>query len=353
MPSIVFVPGTQATELVDSEGRVEYSASGLTILSKLGPLRAARVGRHTPEEWGELMSLRYEAGSLEPVSESVKLFPGNVLQTPYEPLYREYGSELEGFPYDWRFDILGNGKDLVQRLRSTTSSADDGKWRLVGHSQGGLVIAAAGALAGPEEFSRLVSHVALVAAPLAGTMRAAEALLWGRDDLGDEEDLIAMLRSAARTWPALFQMLPAWKSILDRHGNPAPAKLQLDSPNGWPAKYPLEEEDIQNLARAEAFHEVIKGWLENPGSYHLKVIMGMEQDTTNAIKRNGSLPDSLEGQPTERGDSLVPAIRTITWADGRLNGPTELVRPNLAHAMMLKDPEVLDMVKTFFAQPAQ
>lgn len=354
MPSILLVPGTQATELVDADGNVAYSASGLAVLSALKPLLAARIGRHTTAEWAELLGLEYDAGSPDPKPDSVKLFPGRVLRTPYEPLYHKYGDDFADWPYDWRLDILANGRLLVDWLKAHPSSADDRKWRLVGHSQGGLVILGAAAVAAAGEFEDLVSHACLVGAPMAGTFRAAEALLFGREDFGADEGLVVMLRNAARGWPALMQMLPGWDAVLDRHGNPAPAHLQLRHPGGWPVDAPLSDAQAALLPREEVFHEALLDYLANPGAVQLKAIMGLDQDTTLFIKRTASgLPDSLDGQPVEPGDSLVPAFRTVQWADGRINGPAEFVKPNLPHAMLLKDPEVLSMVDAFFrGQPS-
>jgi pimeloyl-ACP methyl ester carboxylesterase len=349
MPSILLVPGTQATELLDDQGDVAYSASGLSVLSSLKPLLAARIGRHTTQEWADLLGLEYDAGSLDPAPDSVKLFPGKVLRTPYEPLYRKYGDDLTDWPYDWRFDITANGRLLVEWLTAHPSSAPDGKWRIVGHSQGGLVVLAAAAGAAPGEFDGLVSHACLVGAPMAGTFRAAEALLYGREDFGADADLVVMLRDAARSWPALVQMLPGWDAVVDGNDDPVPADLQLRHPTGWPADAPLTDAQAALLPREEVFHKTLLDYLAAPRGVELKVIMGLEQDTTLFIRRTSAgLPDSLKGQPEEPGDSLVPAFRTVRWADGRINGPVEFVKPNLPHAMLLKDPEVVGMVDAFF-----
>lgn len=48
MPSILLIPGTQAIELLDADEYVAYSASGLTMPSKLGSLRAARSHLRSP-----------------------------------------------------------------------------------------------------------------------------------------------------------------------------------------------------------------------------------------------------------------------------------------------------------------
>lgn len=348
MATILLVPGTQATELVEADGKVAYSASGLEILSKLGPVRAARIGQHTLAEWTGLLSLVYDDGALDPRPESVRLWPGLPLRTPYEPFQRDFGSRLNTVAYDWRLDVFANGRDLLDRI-ATPSDAADGRWRLVGHSQGGLIIVAAGALAGRDEFARRVSHVALVGSPLAGTMRAAEALLWGRDDFGGDDATVTMLRDAARTWPALHQMMPGWTAVSESDGTPCPAELQLSDPRGWSRAFPLDPALVPHLARTQVFHEQALAWLRDPGDIRLKVIMGLDQETPNGLRRTPDLPDGLDGQPTEPGDTLVPAMTTIGWAGGALNQPTELVQPNLKHAMLLKDAEVRASLRGFLA----
>jgi len=385
MPAVLLVPGTQATELVDASGEVVYSASGLSMLSALAPLLAARVGRHTPREWAALLELAHEPGDLQPQPHSLKLFPGRVLRTPYEPLYHTYGDDFADWPYDWRLDILSNGRRLMEHLRTHPSSAHNGRWRVVGHSQGGLVILAAAAVAGPAAFADVVSHAALVGAPLAGTFRAAEALLFGREDFGADAALVDMLRDAARSWPALIQMLPGWNAVVkgphgDSDADAVAAHLQLRHPQGWPADAPLTSAQAALLPREEVFHDILLSTLTDladarradladpnhadtgtgPGAVgtdagtshvRLRIIMGLEQETTLFIRRgHGGLAPGLEGQPTEPGDDLVPALRTVQWAGGRIDGPVEFVRPNLPHAMLLKDPEVIRSLAGFFEE---
>jgi len=45
-------------------------------------------------------------------------------------------------------------------------------------------------------------------------MRAADALCFGSEDLGKDEQACA--RALARSWPALCQMLPSWDAAEER-----------------------------------------------------------------------------------------------------------------------------------------
>ena len=106
------------------------------------------------------------------------------------------------------------------------------------------------------EFAELVARVVLVGAPLAGTMRATEALLWGSEGLGDDEDVIDAARGMARTWPALYQMLPAWGAVLDPDGDELPAGQQFNQIDGWPGTWGAGVQD-DLLLRAREGQELL------------------------------------------------------------------------------------------------
>lgn len=345
MPSkqkTVLVPGTQATALRDQNGNRVYNA--VRVQMTLG---RRDLGSRDPDEVGKLLGMEHTPGVLKPTRTSLEtdthIVRGDVLQTPYDGL-----PVTTWFRYDWRADLRFNAYKLLETLRDETR--DGGRCNLIGHSQGGLIIVLASKLAdSPREFASLVGRAVLIGAPLAGTMRALEAIMFGRDDLGDENR--TGILAAARTWPALYQMLPAWASAVTPAGEVLPADEQLIWPKGWGA---LMKEGIQEdlLQRARETQALLRGPFSHmaPGVATL-TIMGNRQATGIAVVRNDGEFDPKFATAT--GDSLVPETLTSD-----LIGPPVFDRRVIlagskvkAHAMLCVDPDVQSRVRTFFKQP--
>jgi len=176
----LLVPGTQATTLRDQNDTTVYNA----VRVSLG-LQRNDLGGRPRDEWQALLSVEHECGKLEPNLTSLlpgtEIRPGSVAMTPYDRLPKP----LATFPYDWRLDIRFNARRLLEHLRANKPA--NGRWNLIGHSQGGIVIVLASHYTTHlEEFARLVARVVLVGCPIAGTQRALEALAAGRGDFGED-----------------------------------------------------------------------------------------------------------------------------------------------------------------------
>jgi pimeloyl-ACP methyl ester carboxylesterase len=344
----LLIPGTQASRLDDAHGATVFNAVRVAI-----GLSDNDLGGRQPGEFQALLSMKHVPGRWEPVQTSLSadtaLAPGKVVATPYDRL-----SQIAiPFPYDWRADIRWNARQLLQFLRAN-STPGGGRWNLIGHSQGGLLIVIASKLAeAHDEFARLVARVVLVGAPLAGTMRAFEALLFGRDDLG-AANRPAML-AAARTWPALYQMLPSWFAALQPSGQPRPPEEQFTEEGGWPGLVGEGDGLIvpDMLRRARETHALLTGPFSHlvPGVAVLTVL-GNRQPTPVSIVR--FMKEFLPGSTVfERGDSLVPLHRTLAW------GGTPYARSVLAlggkvreHSFLCADEEVLHAIRRFLQRPA-
>ena len=183
----------------------------------------------------------------------------------------------------------------------------------MGHSQGGLIIVAASkVLDDPARFESLVARVALLGAPLAGTMRAADALCFGSEDLGKNEQAFA--RALARTWPALYQMLPSWDAILDPTDRPLPATEQLLELGGWP-----EAEGVTGdlLQRATELQAMLRDPFSRCGSTSAVAIMTSNKPTKlTMVRARDRAGDVFEGESYQGGDSLVPFERTRSGWSG-------------------------------------
>jgi hypothetical protein len=195
----------------------------------------------------------------------------------------------------------------------------------------------------------MVGRVVLVGVPISGTVRALDALLFGRADL-NEENLPGLL-AAARTWPSLYQMLPAWPCALDNNGQPRPSDKQLTVPGGW-GRVPLPEHPIREdlLTRARETQALLTGPFSHLGSVDTFTIFGKRQDTPVSVPLSGSTYVQRYG--FEEGDSLVP----VKITQDHLGEPVHDRRLVLtgkvnAHAMLCVDPEVQNVIGKFFKQP--
>lgn len=341
-PTLV-VPGTQASRLYDQNEVLVYNA----VRVSMGLDREALGGR-PPEEWVPLLSLENAPGRLDPVRTS--LTPGTEIRSgasvvvPYQVMSNTYRL----WNYDWRLDLRYNAQLLLDYLVAN-GAGPKRRWNLIGHSQGGLLIVLAARIAGPAEFSRLVGRAVLVGAPLAGSMKAAGAVLWGSTSLGPGQEARAL--EMARTWPAIFQMNPSWGAILDSGGTPLPAAQQLGQPGGWPTAWKIDPDMLQRSRDVMALlHDPLNAF--GPGVATL-TMMGNALDTPVSCVRTGDAFGEAS-QVNAPGDTLVPAEITTTFL-GKI--PQTAIVKRLAgnirsHAMLCEDETVLSLVRQFFQRAA-
>ncbi len=336
MAKPVLVPGTQASTLVDrADGSKEvYNAVRMGL-----PLIAKSLGGIPKDEWVAVMSMEHDPGRLAPVRTSLQagrdVSFGEVSRVPYDLL------DYEGWGYDWRADVRWNAARLVDDLDARLSREGE-RAKLIGHSQGGLIIVLASKHAGAAEWERLVSRVVLVGSPLAGTLNALEALLPGSPSLGQENRALA--RDMARTWPALYQMLPAWPCVESSGGEPRPPEAQVLSPQGWPGQAGISA-DL--LSRARETQDELRNPFEEFGSVEVRSFLGTNHKTPQALVRDGD----EEGRfvlKEKSGDSLVPHARTMAWGDQEYHDSVRLFGRNTQnHARLCVDVRVATRVRRF------
>ena len=279
--SNLLIPGTQATTLRDQNDTTVYNAVRVSM-----GLPKNNLGGRPPDEWQALLSVEHERGNLEPNLTSLlpdtEIRPGPVVMAPYDRLPKP----LDTFPYDWRLDMRFNARRVLEHLRANKPA--NGRWNLIGHSQGGIVIVLASHYTTDlEEFSKLVARVVLVGCPIAGTQRALESLAVGRGDFGEDAFLYDAARGMAQTWPALYQMLRGWDSVVDPARNPLPESRQLTRIGGYPGVWRGGmSEDL--LERARETHDLMERPLARFGrGVAALVVQGQRQDTPTWLTRDG------------------------------------------------------------------
>ena len=340
--SKLLVPGTAGITFVDNTG----ADVGYPIKMRLGTATDGLLGK-SPAELMELLSMAHLAGQIAPHRTSLKpgtsLRPGHALKVAYNQI----PSSFNHFLSDWRADMRHSARQLLDFLRERKPT--NGRWNIVGHSQGALLTVLASKMAAEngdpldpasrERFSQLVTSVTMVGAPLAGTVNAARALIVGD---GAGEAAAPVFKRILRTWPSLYQMAPAWPAVVDDQGDDAPVEHQLEHVTGWP--HMDVPEDMVERAR------IARLLLRDPlshlcGDLQVALLFARNRNTGQKLeRRNGH----LNGDPVvrQKGDSLVPFDQTIAWIGSHIEPFVTVFNPPVnEHAFLLDDPAVVKRVK--------
>ena len=327
--SHVLVAGTGGITLMDNTG----ADLGYPVKMRLGVL-SKKLMNLPPPALTELLSMEHRPGQIEPAKTSLKagvsIRPGHVLEVAYNQLPANFNH----FLYDWRADLRYSAAQLLDFLQQRRPA--NGRWNIVAHSQGGLLVVLVSKMfANPADFSQLVCSVTLVGVPLAGTVNAAVAMITG-DQMG--ASTISQFQEIIRTWPAIYQMLPAWPALVDSAGSPLPAAAQLTQPGGW-GTLPNISADL--LDRTTAVQRTLRdplGWME--GDIQVKLLLGVNRNTgvTLASAANGPTGE-LDTQV--KGDTLVPYEQTVRWLGDPIIPFIETFgSPCREHAFLNSDPTV-------------
>ena len=255
---------------------------------------------------GQLVKLALPAGN--------RYWATGVLKFAYERLrlvLRIAGFDAVFHPYDWRRDLLWNGRELADRLlREKRQDVV-----LVGHSLGGLVARAALAHKGGERISRVIQ----LGTPNKGVFVAVQALRGTYPlvrrvamlDLKHSADDLA--RKMLTTFPGLCELLPA--AHLCKNFDPF-------DPDQWP------EGPKPSAAILEGARTAVDGL--PPPDERFRLIAGFGQDTVLGLRRSGR---RLEFGRGPAGDGTVP-LALAQWP----NLPTWYAEES--HGSLPGNPEV-------------
>lgn len=351
----LLVPGTSGTKLLLNGDDIGWPGE-LTVagwLAKRPPLAAgfeqlgAKYG--APEDVARVLSMEYadDVSSLAPTKTT--LWPGGAMTAGplLHLVYNQFGG-FEPFLYDWRQDIRRTADLLLEKLTGTAGDP----WRIVCHSQGGLVVVAAArkyaAAHGDDDraFSRIVSHVAFVAVPFHGTAMAADAFINGQQLA---PPIAATFKRVARTWPALYQMLPTWLGCVRAPDGAGEKTLQTnlldDAPWAGQGLVPSMLERARTTRR-----DFLRAPMANLNGVEVRIFQSRAYatpdhvlETPNGLVVAGAVPgDTLVADDITR-DMGGDLQKNVTLSIGR-DGNT------LTHSMLCDDPTFATAVKDFLAQ---
>jgi len=297
-----------------------------------------------------LLSMRHAADSSRWPAVQTSLMPDTIVSAGSAlPLaYRQF-PDFGSFDYDWREDIRQTGLELLGYLRERAPSGR--KWQIVAHSQGGLLAVVASKLASmdaggdPGAFGKLVERLVLLAPPLFGTLKAVDVLVRG-------EELPAhahTLRTAAATWPSVYQMLPVWRGALRFSPGPPGSTVPLSATfldyevwESYSISRPL-------LDRARATRtEFLDSPLSCMKGVEVRIMLGRSHQTCNhVLVRDGHLEFVKKCEP---GDGVVPSDTTYNQLGVVERSLTHLVgngKQTLPHAISADDPVFAGYIHAF------
>ena len=352
----LLVPGTGGTKLLLDGEDIGWPGE-LTIAGWIAKQSRLSVGFKglgakfgAPEDIRRVLSMEYadDANALLPTKTT--LWPGGTMSPGPElrPVYNQFDG-FEPFRYDWRQDIRRSATLLLERVTGTPGDP----WRIVCHSQGGLVVVAAARMFADEQggpnpdrsFSKLVSHVAFLGTPFHGTLMAADALING-------ESLAAPVAEAfkkvARTWPALHQMLPTWLGCVR---TPGPGGAEIDQPTNLLQDEPWAGQQIlpSMLARAQ---QTRNDYFRAPMTYLNGVKVRVLQSSAHPTPDHVVMADGgLRIAGAVPGDTLVPDDVTRRMGGDIQSGlTTSVVRATMVHSTLAIDTTFVSLVKDFLKQ---
>jgi hypothetical protein len=355
MPKNLLVPGTGGNKLLLDGADLGWP-SVLAAQGRLAGLTGYALGLDglpiSAADLTSLLSMEFaDAASVKPTRTTLRAGSAITAGPLLEAVYNQFLS-YDRFFYDFRSDLRDSGERLLTHLIDQRP-ADD-RWRIVCHSQGGLLVTCASKLYarrnGDDDraFAKLVSHVAFVGVPFYGTVNAAVALLSGEALSAGFAD---SFKKVARTWPSLHQMLPVWRGsvrLRDGTGALVPAPFSAMDPRAWPGA------DVAPAMLARA-RETRASFLDSPLSrmngVKKRILMSRAYPTGNHLIVDGGA--TTVGLPDERGDSLVPAettYRTEAAVERDVTHQFGGDGDTLRHFALCVDPFVAAEVQSFFGQ---
>lgn len=354
MPKDLLVPGTSGNKLMLDDADLGWP-SALLAQGWLAGATGYAVGLDglpiSSDQIVDVMSMEFaDAASTHPTKTTLRAGSSIAAGPVLELVYNQF-LNFDRFVYDFRSDVRHSGERLLTHLLENRPAGD--RWRILCHSQGGLLVAVASKLYARDNgdddraFSKLCSHVGFAATPFYGTVNAAAALLVGEQL---SPGFAASFRAIARTWPSLHQMLPAWPGSvrIRNNGNETTAPFSALSDSAWPGA----GIDPAMLARARATRtQFLNSPLSRMNGVKIRLWMSRAWPTQNhLVVENGAVTPGPAGEP---GDTLVPADSTYQTEAQVEKDVTHMFgggADTMKHFALCVDPFVAAEVGSFFAQ---
>jgi hypothetical protein len=238
--------------------------------------------------------------------------PGRLFPFIYEEIVLHLEKKLKvpvyPFAYDWRMSNRANGRRLlafVDELRAKPGNTRSTPFDVVCHSMGGLILRSAATQASRAAGTTFpFERVAFLGTPHNGALDAAFALIRG-DGLKFQHR--RALREAARTMPAVYDLLPAYDGAVTKDGNPR----DIFNPRHWPEDVVAESQPYplspSHLRQAKLLHDKGKSGLARFAPHNVLQIYGVADGSTLASvvvvpNKRKSLQNSFDFEHATMGD---------------------------------------------------
>lgn len=339
---LVFVPGFLGSQLRDKRtGKIVW----LDFTSvPLNPLEW--------EGWLEELfnAMLYPNPNLEPAGlvNDVIFLPPWIKQEQYGRLlkmFEDWGYSVDPqdpnasamnaytFPYDWRQDQRLSARQLGERLKELRALHPGKQVWLMGHSGGGII---SRWLIEKEGGDKLVDRLFLLASPWDGSPKAVYMLFQGLDTFFrvrfNAFGIPERTRSALRTFPAMYQLIPQARPFLKR------ATGQMVDPfegSSW-----LEDSrDRTLLADGRRFNQELGNHLTVKDTV---AFLGRKLETTTGgiIELDESSHwRAIEWTDSELGDGTLPEYSAF-FEDARVNVPVVA-----DHGEIYISPALMDLLR--------
>ncbi|GAA2558568.1 MULTISPECIES: esterase/lipase family protein [Streptomyces] len=361
---VVFVPGVMGSVLQDAEGNDVWNLSlrvggrltlGMERFFQRLTLRKG-LGDEAPDD---PQALRPTALLKEP-----QVYPGLLPHVAYRGLARHLKELDEGrvavFPYDWRLSNRHSARALkvfVEReltrwreRRRAAGDAEEPRVVFVCHSMGGLVTRYYLEVLGGREVAR---SLVTLGTPFAGSVKAVRVLsgtLSGRKLLGVGDRLRDALVEAARTMPAVHQLLPTYQCVTAHSDGTRLDSVSVpDLDSAWVTDAFAFRRELDTAVRTNTAEDLLAG---RPAPYRVFASGGKGEPTDVTLSLSAgdiTYADTLGNRDRWQGDGTVPCLSATPpeWEDGarvdwfRL-GHTALPNDGLLHRQLRDRYEALD-----------
>ncbi len=311
MRPCIIIPGIQGSALQNT-----YPISPQTTWSTLTVIGE----RFTPPDFN---SLALDDAAVADRDEYVISRPSQLLEIAYGPLVQalqgRLGVPAYVFPYDWRYSIVDSARALVRyltRLQQKSLPSIPGwdhQFDCAVHSMGGLVLRAfLDEWQKSEHSPPPVAQIVFIATPHRGALDAAVALISGETSwFGGRKEL----RKLARTFPAVYELLPTFPQAVVRGGQ----ELDIFNENNWQKNTVDPDEnnsgfDVQQVHLTAAKSVLDHLPLPTDSAFQIPpenqlVIYGNKPDAVMVQVEVGPDPDrwyNFDGARKGPGDDVVP-----------------------------------------------
>ncbi len=375
MKPIIFIPGIEATNLVNA------NTFGFDIVWNAFDTLGTAV---KTKLMGPYLEERLQINPLYDLKTESIIERESIARLPYERAIinlrnrinekKQFAAPVYLFGYDWRLSNVENGRRLkvfVEYLKEKLKDQNIEGFRFLTHSMGALVF---GCYLQQLKVYDEIDKVILCAPPFLGSPYALIHMVKGDGGFksflnkifGRNDDI----RKVVRTYPSIYELLPAYPNALTYFDTKA--ALDLFKKQDWQSNIyddiePLFDFRLDELSRFRTKNLADFSKLPPELRKRMVIVVGQEDETLTRVFvsqkdrkiKNLLLLDQIKNG-LESGDGTVPEISSTIYKDSirtigikKENIFKELSTGIDFHGLFLQDSRVQNIVMRYFTSPAE